>query len=485
MVNNKNDWELVVGLEVHAQLNTRSKLFSYSSTEESKIGNDQVSLIDAAMPGTLPIINKKCVELCVKAGIALDATINKFSMFDRKNYFYPDSPQGYQISQFFYPIVSKGKLDIIKKNGQPKRININRIHIEQDAGKSIHNYSANETFIDLNRMGIPLIEIVTDPDFSSTEEVEEFIRELRNILRYTNVCDGNLEKGSIRCDANISVKKHNSKKLGTRVEIKNLNSFKAIRKSIMYEMDRHIKLLEEGQIVLQETRLFNSNVGETKLMRKKEELSDYRYFPDPDLLPLKISSNFIDDIRKTLPELPKEKEQRYITEYSLSKYDAKLLTSEKDIASFFEEVTKVIDPKLSANWICVELLGRMNKISVGFNDLMISTKDFTTLLNLIYLKKISGKIAKYVLDKMFETNEGPEEIVKKHSLTQISDKNTIMGYINKVLSLNPEKVQEIQNGKSKILDFFIGQVMKIGKGRVNPDVVNKLLREVVYYKREN
>jgi aspartyl-tRNA(Asn)/glutamyl-tRNA(Gln) amidotransferase subunit B len=471
----KGEWELVIGLEIHAQLSSNSKLFSSASTSFGEENNEQVSFIDAAMPGMLPVTNEKCVELAVRAGLALDAKINEFSMFDRKNYFYPDSPQGYQISQFFYPIVSNGSVEITTKEGKQKTIVINRIHIEQDAGKSIHDQSPTETFIDLNRVGVPLIEIVTNPDFQDPDEVEQFMKKLRNILRYIDVCDGDLEKGSMRCDANVSVMKKGANELGTRVEIKNLNSFKNIGKAIMYEANRQVELLEDEQKIVQETRLFDVNLGQTKSMRKKEEANDYRYFPDPDLLPLKISSEYINNIRNNLPELPEDKKKRYIKEYGITEYDSEVLTADKNVAEFFEKIAKKIEPKLAANWICAELFGRLNKVGMEFSDLPVSSEDFTSLLELIASNKISGKIAKEVLDKMFETNEAPEKIVEKYNLSQISNIGEIEKYIDDIISANPEKVEEYRSGKDKLFGFFVGEVMKVSKGKANPQSVNEIL----------
>jgi aspartyl-tRNA(Asn)/glutamyl-tRNA(Gln) amidotransferase subunit B len=471
----KCEWELVIGLEIHAQLSSNSKLFSSASTGFGEENNEQVSFIDSAMPGMLPVTNERCVELAVRAGLALDAKINEFSMFDRKNYFYPDSPQGYQISQFFYPIVSDGSVEITTKKGKQKTIVINRIHIEQDAGKSIHDQSPTETFIDLNRVGVPLIEIVTNPDFQDPDEVEQFMKKLRNILRYIDVCDGDLEKGSMRCDANVSVKKKGANELGTRVEIKNLNSFKNIGKAIMYEANRQIELLEDEQTIVQETRLFDVNLGQTKSMRKKEEANDYRYFPDPDLLPLKISLEYINNIRNNLPELPEDKKKRYIKEYGITEYDSEVLTADKNVAEFFEKIAKKIEPKLAANWICAELFGRLNKVGMEFSNLSISSEDFGSLLQLIASNKISGKIAKEVLDKMFETNEAPEKIVEKYNLSQISNIGEIEKYIDDIISANPEKVEEYRSGKDKLFGFFVGEIMKVSKGKANPQSVNEIL----------
>ena len=475
-----SEWEVIIGLEVHAQLNSTSKLFSYSSSTFGGDINEQVSFMDSAMPGILPVLNEKCVELAVKAGIALNAKINTFSVFDRKNYFYPDSPQGYQISQFFYPIVSNGYIKIKTQDEQEKKIIINRIHIEQDAGKSIHDQSQTETFIDLNRVGVPLIEIVTNPDFNNPYEVEQFMKKLRNILRYIDVCDGNLENGSMRCDANVSVKKIGDNKLGTRVEIKNLNSFKSINKAIVYEANRQVRLLEDGQIIVLETRLFDVHLGQTKSMRKKEDANDYRYFPDPDLLPLQISSTYIDHLKDTLPELPEEKEYRYINEYCLSKYDAQVLTAEKKVAEFFEEVVQKVQPQIAANWICAELFGQLNKMAIDFNDLSVSAEDFISLLLLINSNKISGKIAKEVLSKMLTTHDKPEEIVRTYNLLQISDTQEISRYVDCTIASNITKVKDYRSGKKKLLAFFVGQVMKLSKGKANPQILHNILTKKLH-----
>ena len=471
----KSEWELTIGLEIHAQLKSESKLFSSSPTDFGEENNKQVSYIDGAMPGMLPVTNKKCIELAVRAGLILNAKINEFSMFDRKNYFYPDLPQGYQISQFFYPIITDGSVDIIDNKGKKKTIHINRIHIEQDAGKSIHDRSPTETFIDLNRAGVPLIEIVTNPDFSDVSEVEQFMKKLRNMLRYADVCDGDLEKGSMRCDANVSVRKKETKELGTRVEVKNLNSFKNIVKAIISEANRQVNLLEDGGELVQETRLYDVDTDKTKSMRRKEEAQDYRYFPDPDLLPLKISSEFIEEVKKQLPELPEQKKTRYIQDFEITQYDADVITAEKRVAEFFECVAEKVNPKLVANWICAELFGRLNKKGISFDSLPISTENFISLLQLIESNQISGKIGKEILDKMFEGNEGPKSIVKKYNLIQISDTSEIEKYIQDVLDANSEKVKEFKEGKEKLFGFFVGQIMKASKGKANPKTVNEIL----------
>jgi aspartyl-tRNA(Asn)/glutamyl-tRNA(Gln) amidotransferase subunit B len=471
----KNEWELVIGLEIHAQLKTKSKLFSYSSTNFGEENNAQVSYVDAAMPGMLPVINEKCVELAVMAGLAINGKINELSIFDRKNYFYPDSPQGYQISQLFHPIVTDGSLEILDNDGEKQIVKINRIHIEQDAGKSIHDQSPTETFIDLNRVGMPLIEIVTDPDFSNPTQVEKFMRKLRDILRYTDVCDGDLEKGSMRCDANVSVRKKGAKELGTRVEVKNINSFKNITKAIITEAHRQVALLENNQEIDQETRLYDANLDQTKSMRKKEEAYDYRYFPDPDLLPLRVSPEFIAEVKSDLPELPDQKKERYIKEFSITAYDADVITADRDIAEFFEYIAQKTNPKLAVNWICVELFSRLNKKGVSFEELPIKVAHFVSLLQLIDSAHISGTIAKDVLDMMFENDEDPKAIVERNNWVQVSDAAEIEKYVEQVLASNPEKVAEFRAGKDRLFGFFVGQIMKISEGKANPQSINEIL----------
>ncbi|MFQ3307080.1 MAG: aspartyl-tRNA(Asn)/glutamyl-tRNA(Gln) amidotransferase subunit B [Candidatus Midichloriaceae bacterium] len=470
-------WELVIGLEVHAQLKTEHKLFSNTKINFGEENNTQVSFVDCAMPGMLPVLNEECVKLAIKAGVALKGKINEVSVFDRKNYFYPDSPQGYQITQFFFPIVNEGEVDIIGEDGNDKKIKINRIHIEQDAGKSIHDQSPTETFVDLNRVGIALIEIVTDPDFRDTNEVTQFMKKLRNILKYTNVCDGDLEKGSMRCDANVSIRKKGEVPFGTRVEIKNLNSFKNITKAIMYEANRQIGVVENGEKVVQETRLYDVSIDETKSMRKKEEAHDYRYFPDPDLLPLRVTKEYIEEIKNTLPELPDHKKDRYLKDFGITDYDADVIIAEKNTAEFFEYLAEKVNPKLTANWMCAELFGRLNKRGVEFKNSTVSKEHFLSLLLMIDSNEISGKIGKEVLDRMFEANIDPKEIVVKYNLVQISDVSEIEKIIDEVLLANPDKVTQFKSGKDKLFGFFIGQIMKISNGKANPNSVNKILTE--------
>ncbi|MBP9792061.1 MAG: Asp-tRNA(Asn)/Glu-tRNA(Gln) amidotransferase subunit GatB [Rickettsiales bacterium] len=470
-------WEVVIGLEIHAQVVSESKLFSGASTKFGGGPNTQVSVVDAAMPGMLPVLNEQCVVQAIKTGLGLNAKINKVSAFDRKNYFYADLPQGYQISQFYHPIVGEGVLEIDLDENNTKSVRIERIHLEQDAGKSIHDQSPTESFIDLNRSGIALMEIVTKPDLRSANEAAEFIKKLRNILRYLGTCDGDMEKGSLRCDANVSIRKPGGE-LGTRCEIKNLNSTKNLMKAVEYEVERQISVLESSGQIAQETRLFDTNLSETRSMRSKEDAFDYRYFPDPDLLPIEISDEYINEIRARLPELPDHKKKRYISEFSLSNYDASILSSDKDIAQFFEEVISGIgNKKLAANWILVELFGRLNKLSMKLSDSKVSSCDMVDLLQLIENNTISGKIAKDVLDIMFETGKKADVVVEEKGLKQITDTSSIEHIIKDVLSSNADKVAEYKSGKDKLFGFFVGQIMKQSGGKVNPQMLNELLKK--------
>jgi aspartyl-tRNA(Asn)/glutamyl-tRNA(Gln) amidotransferase subunit B len=468
------DWEVIIGLEVHAQIESESKLFSRSSTAFGAEPNTQVSFVDAAMPGMLPTLNKKCVEQAVKTGLGLNAQINLFSAFDRKNYFYPDLPQGYQISQFYHPIVGKGVVDITV-GGEIRSIGITRLHMEQDAGKSIHDQSPNETFVDLNRSGIALMEIVSEPDLRSSEEAGEYLKKLRTIVRYLGTCDGDMEKGSMRCDANVSVRRVGDSKLGTRAEVKNVNSVRNLIRAIDFEASRQVGLLETGGVVAQETRLFDAQTGETRSMRSKEEAHDYRYFPDPDLLPLQLTQEFVDEIKKSLPELPDQKIKRYNEQFGLSLYDANVLAAERNTAEFFESVARSSDPKLAANWISVELFGRLNKESKSLEESPITASQLAQLINLIEDGTISGKIAKTVFEIMFEQGGEPKSIVEKHGLKQVTDTSFIETEIDKVLAANPDKVAEYRSGKDKLFGFFVGQVMKATQGKANPQAVNDIL----------
>lgn len=474
---NTGEWEVVIGLEIHAQIASDSKLFSGASTKFGGGPNTQVSLVDAAMPGMLPVLNEYCILQAVKTGLGLNAKINKVSAFDRKNYFYADLPQGYQISQFYHPIVGEGYLEIDVDEKYSKTVRIERIHLEQDAGKSIHDQSPTDSFIDLNRAGIALMEVVTKPDLSSAAEAAEFIKKLRNILRYLGTCDGDMEKGSLRCDANVSVRKP-GRELGTRCEIKNLNSTKNLIKAIEYEIARQIDVLESCGKVAQETRLFDVNLSETRSMRSKEDAFDYRYFPDPDLLRVVISDDYIETIRIGLPELPDHKKKRYMSDFGLSNYDANMLASDKDTAKFFEEVIlKIANKKLAANWILGELFGRLNKLSMKLSDSVISPEKLIELLNVIEDDTISGKIAKDVLDVMFETGKRAIDIIEERGLKQITDTSEIEKIIQEVLANNSHKVDEYKSGKDKLFGFFVGQVMKDSGGKVNPQLVNDLLKK--------
>lgn len=471
---NTGEWEVVIGLEVHAQVISKSKLFSGSSTMFGSDPNTQVSLVDAAMPGMLPVLNKFCVRQAVKTGLGINATINKFSQFDRKNYFYPDLPQGYQISQLYHPIVGKGKITIELENGEAKDIGVTRIHLEQDAGKSIHDQSPDESFIDLNRSGIALMEIVSEPDIRSPYEAAEYIKKLRTLLRYLDTCDGDMEKGNLRCDANVSVRKFGGE-LGVRCEIKNLNSIRNIIKAIEYEAVRQVEILESGGAIHQETRLFDANTGKTRTMRSKEDAHDYRYFPDPDLLPIILSDEYIKEIKSEMPELPDQKRLRYISDLGLSSYDASVLCADRETAEFFEMVAKDSDPKMAANWITAELFGRLNKANLELQESKISVEHMKELLKLIKDNVISGKIAKQVFDIMFETGDFPDKIVEERGLIQVSDTSEIEKIITQVLAENPDKVAEYKSGKDKLFAFFVGQVMKAMQGKANPAIVNEML----------
>ncbi|MGI4776189.1 MAG: Asp-tRNA(Asn)/Glu-tRNA(Gln) amidotransferase subunit GatB [Janthinobacterium lividum] len=474
---NTSEWEYVIGLEVHAQISSNSKLFSSSATNFGSAPNSQVSLIDAAMPGMLPVLNEYCVYQAIKTGLGLKARINNISVFDRKNYFYPDLPQGYQISQFYHPIVQDGQITIRLEDGTYKTIRINRLHLEQDAGKSIHDQSPTSSFIDLNRSGIALMEIVTEPDMASPYEAAEYVRKLRGILRTIGSCDGDMEKGSLRCDANVSVRKPGSS-LGTRCEIKNINSIRNIVKAIEYEAIRQVELLENGSDIRQETRLYDADADITRTMRLKEEAHDYRYFPDPDLLPVIVSNELITQIREDLPELPDAKVARYVSEIGLSEYDATVIVEDEPTARYFEEaLVEASNAKLVANWIMSDLFGLLNKNSITINDCKIKPKMLSQTINLIEQGIISGKIAKGIFEVMFETGQEPEQIIEEKGLKQISDSGELGRIINEVISENPDSVSDFNNGKDKLFSFFIGQVMKKTNGKANPGLINQLLKE--------
>jgi aspartyl-tRNA(Asn)/glutamyl-tRNA(Gln) amidotransferase subunit B len=476
IIGNSGTWEYVIGLEVHAQISSKSKLFSGSKAEFGNPPNSSVSLVDAAMPGMLPMLNEYCVHQAIKTGLSLNATINLCSIFDRKNYFYPDLPAGYQISQFYHPIVSNGYINITLLTGIVKTIRINRLHLEQDAGKSIHDQSLDYSFVDLNRAGIGLMEIVTEPDISSSFEACEYIKKLRSILRYIGACDCDMENGSMRCDANVSVRKF-GEPLGTRCEIKNLNSIRNIGKAIEFEAMRQVKLIEAGGTIRQETRLFNSDNGETKTMRLKEESHDYRYFPDPDLLPIIISENLIDDIRKTLPELPDIKIARYVKEFTLSQYDAEVIAADNFVAMYFEETILTANAKIVANWIIGELFAHLNKHSLSLKECKIKPSMLAELIECIENGSISSKIAKNVFEIMFTSGQGAQEVILEHNLIQLSDSALLLAVIDEVLTINAESVVAYQSGKEKLFGYFVGQVMRKTDGKANPLLVNDLLKE--------
>ena len=469
------NWEIVIGLEVHAQVSSDAKLFSGAATKFGAEPNSQVSLVDAAMPGMLPVINKECVRQAVKTGLGINAKINRFSVFDRKNYFYPDLPQGYQISQFKQPIVGEGLLEIKVSDGE-KNIGIERLHLEQDAGKSLHDQHPKKSFIDLNRSGVALMEIVSKPDLRSSEEAGAYVKKLRSILRYLGTCDGNMQEGSLRCDVNVSVRKPGDS-LGTRCEIKNVNSIRFIQQAIEYESRRQIEIIEDGGSINQETRLFDSDKGETRSMRSKEEAHDYRYFPDPDLLPLEFTQEFVDKIASEMPELPDAKMIRFITEYELSQADAMLLVEEQETAEFYERLAIGRDKKLAANWLGTELFGVLNKEGISLKESPVSADSLGGLIDLISDGTISGRIAKDIFVEMFATGQEAGEIVELKGLRQISDPDTITKLINSIISENEDKVTEFKSGKEKLFGFFVGQVMKKSQGKANPKLVNDLLRE--------
>ncbi len=471
----KFKWELVIGLEVHAQINSNSKLFSSASTNWGAEPNSQVELVDCGMPGALPVINEYCVDQAILTGLSLNAEINTKSIFDRKNYFYPDLPQGYQISQFEFPLVGKGYINIIS-NGENKKIGITRLHLEQDAGKSLHDQDEENSYIDLNRSGCALMEIVSEPDLRSPEEAGEYVKKLRNILRYIGSCDGNMERGNLRADVNVSVRRFDEK-MGTRCEIKNVNSIKFIQQAIEFESQRQVNLLEEGKTVVQETRLFDPNLCETRSMRSKEESHDYRYFPDPDLPPLLISKEKIMKLKESLPELPDKKKDRFINKFKLSKYDAEVIVNDQDIAMFFEQTVTNRDPKIVTSWITVELFSYLKKNEKNIKDNKITPEKIGKLIDLIVDGTISNRQAKEIFEDYMKSDENAEEFVKKRGLIQLSNKDEIYQLIDTIILQNPKMVNDYKNGKDKLFGFFVGQVMKLSKGKANPKVVNELLKE--------
>ncbi len=470
-------WETVIGLEIHTQLKTKSKIFSGASTEFGAKANTQACAVDLGFPGVLPVLNKEAVRMALRFGLAVNATINKHSIFARKNYFYPDLPKGYQISQFEIPIVGNGVIDIPLDNGEKKMVGITRAQLEEDAGKSIHDLYDDYTAIDLNRAGTPLLEIVSDPDMSNAKEAVAYAKKIHALVQYIDICDGNMQEGSFRCDANVSVRRK-GEGLGTRAEIKNINSFKFLEKAINLEVERQIDILEDGGSVAQETRLYDSIKNETRSMRSKEEANDYRYFPDPDLLPVVIDDELLKNIKNGLPELPTEKKARFIDTLGLSEYDAENLTSQKAMADYFEIIIdKGADVKLSANWVMGELSASLNKNQIDIQDSPISASELYKLISRITDNTISGKIAKDVFRIMWDEKRSVDEIIKDQGLEQMTDVGALESVIDEIISKNLDQVEQFKNGNTKLLGFFVGQVMKATQGKANPKQVNQILND--------
>ena len=471
------NWEAVIGLEIHVQLSTKSKLFSGASTNFGALPNTQACNIDLALPGVLPVLNEEVLRMAIKLGKALNANINSPTSFARKNYFYPDSPKGYQISQMDKPIVEKGYLDI-EVEGVKKRIGVTRAHLEEDAGKSLHDDFEGQSGIDLNRAGTPLLEIVSEPEINTPQEAVAYLKSIHSIIRYLDISDGNMAEGSMRCDANVSVRRKGDKELGTRTETKNVNSFRFVEKAIQYEIERQIHELESGNLIVQETRLYDSQQNTTRPMRSKEFANDYRYFPEPDLLPIKLEKDFIDEVISTMPEMPEQKRERFISEYNLSSYDADLLALDKDLADFFEEVSKVSgSPKLSANWIMGDLSAQLNNENLDIKDSKISSKKLGELIIRINDGTISGKIAKDVFEKIWISGGEVDETIQKEGLEQVTNFDEIESMIDKVIQSNPEQHSQYKAGKDRLFGFFVGQVMKASEGKANPKQVNDILKE--------
>ncbi|MEO1199590.1 MAG: Asp-tRNA(Asn)/Glu-tRNA(Gln) amidotransferase subunit GatB [Pseudomonadota bacterium] len=468
-------WEVVIGLEVHAQVSSKSKLFSGASTEFGGAPNDHVSLVDAAMPGMLPVINRFCVEQAVRTGLGLEAEINHYSVFDRKNYFYPDLPQGYQISQYKHPVVGEGVIHVDLSPEETIDVGVERIHLEQDAGKSIHDLDPTHSYVDLNRSGVALMEIVSKPDLRSSEEAKAYVTKLRTILRYLGTCDGNMEEGSLRADVNVSVRKPGDP-FGTRCEIKNVNSIRFIGQAIEHEARRQIDLIEDGGTVDQETRLFDPRAGVTRSMRSKEEAHDYRYFPDPDLLPLELDEAWIADIKASLPELPDTKKARLVADFGLTPYDAGVLVSEREVSDYFETVAEGRDGKLAANWVINDLLGHLNKAGHPISESPVLPDQLGAILDMIGDGTISGKIAKELFEIVYEDGGDPREIVDQRGLKQVTDTGAIEKIVDEVIAANPDKVEQVK-AKPTMIGWFVGQVMKASQGKANPQAVNALLKE--------
>ena len=473
-----SEWETVIGLEIHAQLATRSKIFSGSATTYGAPPNTQADLVDLGYPGVLPVLNGEAVRMAVKLGLAIGARIAEVSVFARKNYFYPDLPKGYQISQYELPIVAQGSLDIVLEDGRSKRIGIIRAHLEEDAGKSLHEGLPGMTGIDLNRAGTPLVEIVSEPDMRSAKEAVAYLKKMHTLVRYLEICDGNMQEGSFRCDANVSVRRAGTQKFGTRTETKNLNSFRFLERAINFEVARQIELLESGRPVVQETRLYDPDKGETRSMRSKEEANDYRYFPDPDLLPLKVEAALIEAVRATLPELPDQKAQRFCSEYGLSPYDAGVLTASRELAAYYEDVVRAApsDPKLAANWVMGDLAAALNKGGIEVSSGKLPAARLAELLKRIADGTISGKIAKEVFEVMWSEGVAADAVIESKGLRQITDSAAILRAIEEVMARSPAQLAEYRAGKDKLFGFFVGQVMKATGGKANPAQLNELLR---------
>lgn len=472
-------WETVIGLEIHAQLATQSKIFSASSTQYGAAPNTQANAVDLGMPGVLPVLNLEAVRMAVKFALATDAKIGKRNVFARKNYFYPDLPKGYQISQMSLPIVGAGEVAIELDDGTLKKVGLTRAHLEEDAGKSVHEEFHDATGVDLNRAGTPLLEIVSEPDLRSAKEAVAYAKKIHSIVRYIEICDGNMQEGSFRCDANISMRPAGEDKLGTRAEIKNVNSFRFLERAINFEVERQIDILEAGDEVVQETRLYDADKDETRSMRSKEEANDYRYFPDPDLLPVQVDEELIESIRATLPELPDARRARFISKLELSEYDAGVMTSDRYTADYFETVLEKsgASPKLACSWISGELFSRLNKDGLELNASPVDADRFSQLVARLHDNTISGKIAKEVLDKMWSGEATADQVIEQEGLKQISDSSEIEKMVDEVIAANPGQVAEYQAGKEKLLAFFVGQVMKASRGKANPGELNKLLQE--------
>jgi aspartyl-tRNA(Asn)/glutamyl-tRNA(Gln) amidotransferase subunit B len=474
-----SDWEVVIGLEIHAQLATRSKIFSGSPTAYGAPPNTQADLVDLAYPGVLPVLNARAVQMAVKFGLAVDATVARRSVFARKNYFYPDLPKGYQISQYELPVVARGSLKVMLDDGTVKTVGITRAHLEEDAGKSLHEGLANATGIDLNRAGTPLLEIVSEPDMRSAKEAVAYMKKIHTLVRYLEICDGNMQEGSFRCDANVSVRPRGQEKYGTRAEIKNLNSFRFVEKAIQYEVARQVELIESGGKVVQETRLYDSDKDETRSMRSKEEANDYRYFPDPDLLPVEIDAPFIEAVRATLPELPDQKAERFARDFGLSTYDAGVLSASRELGAYFEAVVSGVGAshaKLGANWVMGELSGALNRDNLDIERSRIDPEHLTGLLKRIVDDTISGKIAKEVFEAMWSEGKAADAIIEAKGLRQITDAGAIESVIDAVIAANPKQLADYRSGKDKLFGFFVGQVMKATGGKANPAQLNDLLK---------